>query len=109
MSSYSHVSKVPGSYKDFGILRLFGNMFPGPATPYENFWGWNNGIPTPDFQQFNVLALQVPQIGPGVLSDTIKFPLSEARCLKISNSAKRYDHSKARGDFVAKHAPAGCF
>ena len=90
-------------------MRWFENMLHSPETPYKICWGWNNGISTPDFQQLNVLALQVPQIGPGVLSDRIKFPLSEARCLKISNSAKRYDHSKAKGDFVAKHAPAGCF
>ena len=51
----------------------------------------------------------MPQIGTGVLSDSTKFPISEARCLKISNSAKRYDHSELEGDFVAKHAPAGCF
>ena len=87
----------------------FENMLHSPETPYKIFWGSNNGISTPDFQRFNVLALQVPQIDPGVMSETAKFPISEARCLKISNSAKRYDHSEVKGDFVAKHAPAGCF
>ena len=98
-------NKIVTRLKDFGTDLIFWLIYitlegilvrlkwggPGRETPPKNFWGCHRDISTPDFQRFNVHQVQVHQIGSGVAWETARFPISEARCLQISNSAKHHD------------------